>query len=226
MLGAVDLRRLRKDRRAALANQHVGGHAQRRVGGDAGIAVRAAALQRQRDLGGRHRLAPGARHDGQHLLDALDAPRDHLPGAADLLDGHGLEGVAVVDAVDFLHPADLEGLAAEPDQQRAAEIRVGRVAPLRPAQHVEAFALEVHGAAGAVDERHDAVDRRIVVEDARARDFLRHEFGDGRRAVHAGQDAEIVARPDLAVGAPETLERRALGSPARSPSAACRRRNA
>ena len=47
MLGAVDLGRLRKDRRAAVAHQNVGRGAERRVGGDARIAVRASTLQRQ-----------------------------------------------------------------------------------------------------------------------------------------------------------------------------------
>ena len=58
VLGAVDLRRLAEDGGAALLDEQVGGVAERRVGGDAGIAVGAAALQRQHDLGDRHRLAP------------------------------------------------------------------------------------------------------------------------------------------------------------------------
>ena len=61
MLGAVDLRRLAEDRGAALLDQQIGGAAERRVGGDAGIAVRAAALERQHDLRDRHALAPRRR---------------------------------------------------------------------------------------------------------------------------------------------------------------------
>ena len=91
VLGAVDLRRLAEHRRAALFDQQVGGVAQRRVGGDAGIAVRAAALQRQHDLGDRHRLALRRRRLRQHLLDHGDAALDGLARAAGRLDGHGVE---------------------------------------------------------------------------------------------------------------------------------------
>src|SRR6185437_7947639 len=45
MLGAVDLRRLRQHRAAAVAHQQVDRRAERRIGRDAGIAVRTAALQ-------------------------------------------------------------------------------------------------------------------------------------------------------------------------------------
>ena len=45
VLGAVDLRRLGQDRGAAVAHEQVDGGAERRIGGDAGIAVGAAALQ-------------------------------------------------------------------------------------------------------------------------------------------------------------------------------------
>ena len=44
-----------------------------------------------------------------------------------------------------------------------------------------------------------------------ALDPRRDLAGDGGRAVHAGQHADIVAGADLAVGAAETLEGRALG---------------
>ena len=46
VLGAVDLGRLGEDSRAAVAHEDVDGGAERRVGGDAGVAVRAAALKR------------------------------------------------------------------------------------------------------------------------------------------------------------------------------------
>ena len=59
MLGAVDLRRLRKDRRAAVAHQDVGRSAKRRIGGDPRIAVRTAALKRERQLARRRRRSLG-----------------------------------------------------------------------------------------------------------------------------------------------------------------------
>jgi hypothetical protein len=45
VLGAVDFRRLRQAGRAAVADQQVDGLAEGGIGGDAGIAVRAAALE-------------------------------------------------------------------------------------------------------------------------------------------------------------------------------------
>ena len=62
--------------------------------------------------------------------------------------------------------------ASQPSPTSSAPPRLGLdgIAPLGAAQDVEALALEVHAAAGAVHEGHDAVDSRIVVEDARAVD--------------------------------------------------------
>ena len=80
VLGAVDLGRLRQDRRAAVAHQQVDRRAERRVGGDAGIAVRAAALQADAsDVRRRHRLrACTALACGSISLTMLDAVRDRL----------------------------------------------------------------------------------------------------------------------------------------------------
>ena len=119
MLGAVDLRRLREDRRAAVAHQDVGGRAERRIGGDARIAVRAAALQREHQFARRRGLALRAVEDRQHRPDALDAGRDRLARAAGRLDRQALERIALDDAVFLLHAADLEDLAAQPDHQHA-----------------------------------------------------------------------------------------------------------
>ena len=57
MLGAVDFRGFRQNADAADAGQNIDGRAQRRIGGDAGHAVRAAALQADDDLADRDRLA-------------------------------------------------------------------------------------------------------------------------------------------------------------------------
>ena len=56
VLGAVDLGRLRQDRRAAVAHQQVDRRAERGIGGDARVAVGAAALQADDDVRRRHRL--------------------------------------------------------------------------------------------------------------------------------------------------------------------------
>ena len=209
MLGAVDLRRLGEHRGAAVLDQHVGGDAERRIGGDAGIAVRAAALQREHDFRGGAGLALGARHDRQHRLDALNPLGDGLPGAAGRLDGHGLEVIALDQAVFFLHAVDLKHLAAEPDHDGGAEVGVGGVAPLGPAQHVEAFAVSGKPAAGAVHEGDRAVDAGIILEHARAVDLLGDELRDRGRAVHRREHADVVARAGAPARAHVALEGRA-----------------
>ena len=133
--------------------------------------------------------------------------------------------VALDDAVFLLHAADLEHLAAEPDHQRRADVGIGGVAPLRAHQRVEALALGGDAAAGAVHERDDAVDVRVVGEESGAFDLLRDQPRDRRRAIHRGQDREIVARADLAVGARESPERSAAPRRARSSRGARPRRN-
>ncbi len=54
MLGAVGLGRLGQDHRAAVAHDEVARSAQRRIGRHAGIAIRATALQRHRQLARRY----------------------------------------------------------------------------------------------------------------------------------------------------------------------------
>ena len=131
VLGAVDLRRLGQDRGAAMAHQQVGRGAERRVGGDAGIAVGAAALQAERQVLGGDGLALDLVGLGQHRLHALHAFLDGGAGAAGALDGHVLEGVGRLDAVGFQQEADLRRLAAEADQEHAGEVRMAQVAPQR-----------------------------------------------------------------------------------------------
>ncbi|MCY1534226.1 hypothetical protein D9M68_695890 [compost metagenome] len=211
MLGAIDFRGFAEHGRAALAHQDIGGNAERRVGSNARIAIRTTALQRQRQLGRIDGFAAGAGGDRQHLLDAFDTPIDHLPRATDLLNGHGLEGVGLGKPVALLHLVDLEGLAAQAHQQGSAQIGIGGIAPLGAAENLVALASQIHGTAGAVHERNDAIDIGILVEDAGAVDRLGHEFGDGGRAVHRSQNADIVAGAHLAIGAAIALEGRALG---------------
>ena len=140
-----------------------------------------------------------ARRDRQHGLDALDSFGDGLFGAAGRLDGHGLEVIALGEAVFVLHAIDLKDFATEADHQRRPEIGMGGVAPLRAAQDIPTFALGRHAATGAVHERHHAIDARKVVEDAGAVDRLGDELRNARRTIHRGEHADIVARAGLAV---------------------------
>ena len=147
-------------------------HTQRRVGGHARIAVRAAALQREHQLRGRNRLTlrTALLAIGSIVLHTRHAGLDRFARAADFLNGQRLEVVALGNAIGFLHTRDLEDLAAKSDQQNGGEIRVAGIAPLCARQHVESLALASHAAALPVWQRHNAVDIRIIIENAGAVD--------------------------------------------------------
>ena len=68
----------------------------------------------------------------------------------------------------------------------AAHIRVGGVAPGGLFQRVENHAAIVDHAAIGLFQRDDAVDVGVIVQHARALDFLDDEAGHCGRAIHAG----------------------------------------
>jgi hypothetical protein len=79
-----------------------------------------------------------------------------------------------------------------------------RVARQGAAQHVHLQPRRGHAAAAAMGQRHDAVD---VGELRKQRlDPGRDHAAGGRRAVHRGDDADVVARGGAAVGAAIALE--------------------
>ncbi len=112
------------------------------------------------------------------------------PGAADVLDGEGLERRPVGDAVILLQPVDLQHLAAQPDQQDGAEIRVCRRAPQRALEDLEAFAAARHAAAAGVGDRHDAVDMGKVAQQSAALG----RFGDVPRHRRRGSSRSSARR--------------------------------
>jgi hypothetical protein len=66
-------------------------------------------------------------------------------------------------------------------------------------QGLVALVLEAHAAAGAVHDRHDAVDVLKVAEPGGLHRRLGDEAGDRARAVHRGEHADIVAGAEAAV---------------------------
>src|SRR5581483_1410881 len=80
------------------------------------------------------------------------------------------------------------------------------IAPVRALQRLVALAGAGEAAPRAVHEGDDAVDVGVLLEDAGAADGLGHEAGDGGRAIHAGEDADVVARAGLAVAAAVALK--------------------
>ena len=83
MLGAIDFRGFGQDRGTAGRHQAVNGIAERRVGGDARVTVRAAALQADDQVTGADRFALHLVGLWQQCLDLLDATGDGFRGAAD-----------------------------------------------------------------------------------------------------------------------------------------------
>ena len=87
-----------------------------------------------------------------------------------------------------------------------------RVAAERPAQQRQRLVLG-HAAAGLVGERDHAVDigkigQRIVAGERILLEDVGDEAGDMRAAIHRGEDADIVAGRDPAVGTADAVEGR------------------
>jgi len=173
-------------------------------------AAPSAGLAVMPEFGGRDRLAPRRVGVGHHGAEPRHPALDGLAGAARVLDRHGLEVRALTQAVFGLHAADLEHLAAKPDQQHAGDVGVGGVAPLRALQRLETRPLVGHAAAGAMHQRDDAVDVGVVPQDAGTLDLLGHEARHRGRAVHGREDCQVVPGAGAAVGTAETLECRLL----------------
>src|SRR6266446_732494 len=176
VLGAVDLGCLGEDAGAAVADQLVHGPAERRVRGDAGVAVGPAAVRREHELGDRLPRPSGLVGPRQELRDLGGGALDRLPDAARLLDVEDVGGDVRVLGVAGEHALERQVVLAE---------------ELRPAARL-------------VRDRDHAVHVRVVALDV-AEPSL-HKLAHARRAVHAGDDRDVVPRPDAAVLPLEPVE--------------------
>ena len=109
-------------------------------------------------------------------------------------------------------PADLVDLAAEAQHDHGGEIRMPRKAAERAAKQRQRLVLG-HAAAGLVGQRHHAVDigeigERIVAGERILLEDIGDEAGDMGAAIHRGEDADIVAGGDAAVGTADAVEER------------------
>jgi hypothetical protein len=95
---------------------------------------------------------------------------------------------------------ELVDLAAEPDHQHAAKIRMAGVAGQRAVQHHHAVAGGAHPAALAVNDGNEAVDAGISRQERAVR-LVGDGMANGGRAIDAGENADEVARAGTAVGA-------------------------
>jgi hypothetical protein len=172
---------------------------QRRIGGDAGIAVGAAALHADHQMFEPCRRARDPVGLGCHFPELSDAALDGLAGAAGLLDGHVAEIAVLAHPAPANQVRHLHDLAAKAQEQDAGEVRIAGIALQGAEQGVVTLVIARHAAAGAMDDRHDTVDILELVEPALFLHSLGNEAGDGARAVHGGENAEIVAGADRAV---------------------------
>ena len=211
VLAAVDLGRLRQDRGAAVAHQPVDRRAERRVGADARVAVGAAALQADRDVA---RAAPAR------------AARGSLPRAATATSSMPCATVFVVPPVSWM----LKVWNCVPVARLSCSIRpeIWFVSQPRPTTRIDAkfgaarSRRACAAAPAAARRRCRSRSRRRASARSRRRrsgsvrerlgmDVAAEVVGDRarhrRRAVHRGQDADVVARRDAAVGAHDARRR-------------------
>jgi len=207
---AVDFGGFRQNRRTAMGDQQIHRAAQRRVGGDARITIRAAAIQTHDQMAGIDLATLRFGSDGQHGLDGLDAHLDRGARAADILDIEAAQRVFFHAAERFHNRRDLVHFATQTHKQDRRHIGLGGIAHQRAAQNVRALARR-HAATQAVIDRQHAVDIRVSLERIAAIEVIGNCAHHGRRAVHRGDDADVVARADIAVRAHITLEGGRLG---------------
>ena len=209
MFGAIGFRAFRENHRAALRHHQITGSPQRGIGGNAGIPVRATALQRHAKRAGRHRHAGHRIGLGQHLAHEANPGLHRLAGAAGLLNGQRPQ--APGQALLLQHAAQLVHLAAQANGDDMGKIRVPREAGQHPAQDPQRLLLG-HAAAGLMGQRHHAIHLGIIgqrvipiaegVFGEGAGDQVRHMGG----TIHAGDDANVIARGHPAIGAADALE--------------------
>ena len=178
MLRAIGLGCLGQNHRAAMAHQQIAGSAQGRIGGDAGVAVRATALQRHGELGGGGFFAPGLVGLGELLTHEINRRQRGLAAAAHVLNVHGAQ--AAGKALLLHQTADLVHLAPQAQHDHRMEIHMPRIAAQGAAQHGQRLVLR-HAAAGLVGQRHHAIDmgeldQGIMSGDRIGLEIIRHHL--------------------------------------------------
>ena len=190
-----------------MAHHQVHRGAQRRIGADAGVAVRAAALQPDHQVTGADGAARGLVRQRQHLAQRRDPGSDGFARAAFVLYGQRLDQPGRARAQGLHQRRELVDFAAQADQQHAGKVGMVGIAAQRALQQRETFARTRHAAAAAMRDGHHAVDVGVVAQ-CIAVEGLGDLPAHGGRAIDAGDDSQVVARSDPAVGAHDTLEGR------------------
>ena len=205
MLHAEDLSGLGEDGGAAVFHQQIHRPAQGGVGGQAGEAVAAAALQGQHQVLGGDGLPPAGVDHGQQLLHPADALLHGLGGAAHVLDHQLLEGLTLLKTGVLKHAVDVVALTAQGRHDGRAQIGVGGIAHDGAAEQIHEGTGHLHAAAQAGDEGHHSADVGVGGQTLRG-EVVGDLPGHGGGAVAGHQNADVVAGGHPAVGADEALE--------------------
>ena len=193
-----------------MPHQKIARRAQRRIGRDAGIAVRAAALQRHRQFARRDLFALDLVGINERFAHEGDAGFHRLAGATDFLDIHRAQ--AAGELLLLHQTTDLIDLAAQAQHHHGGKIHVPRVTTKRTPQQRQRLVLS-HAAAALVRQRDHAIDigkigQRIVAGERILLEDIGDETRDVGTAIHRGEDADIVAGRDPSVRAADAVESR------------------
>ncbi len=213
LLGPGQLGRLGQQHRGAVGHQEVGRPPERRVRGHGAEAVRAAALDAQDEVAGRHLLPL---HRGHPFGDAERSRHpgiDRGAGATGVLDDDRLEGGPGRQPGGVEERVQLVDFATKSDDHGTGGVRVGGVAGQHAAQAVDLGAVRGQPAAAGVQEGGHPVDP-LRQEPARLGGHRPRHRG---RAVHGGDDEEVVAGADATVGPHVAPDRAPRGRARRGP---------
>ena len=205
MLGAIDLRRFRQNRRTAVAYHQIHRCPQSRVGGDPRIAIRTTALQAHSEVSGRHIAALLTVHRRQHCLHQRDSPLHGFTGTARFLDHQaGLEYCRTIG--QLLHQrGQLVDFTPQANHQHTGKIHMICIAAKGALEDLDAIALGAHATAAAVGDCNHTVHIGVIAQVAgieRRSDLLTHRG----RTIDAGNDPDVIARAHSAIGTDIAVE--------------------
>ena len=185
VLCADELRGLGENARAARRDDQIAHRADGRVGRQTARRVRTAAFRADDQLGDREFLSLEQARLGDHLLGVADRLLDGLERAARLLNDHALHGLAGALGDCLRDQIHLAVFAAERYEDRAVDIRVGRIA-----RH------DIHGKLLVDRDLRAAL---LIVEGYGAFDLLGNDACRIRGAHARGKDKYLVPHADAPV---------------------------
>jgi hypothetical protein len=192
--------------RTARLHQHVSGVTERRIGGDAGKRVAAAALHAEHQVRRRAGFSPPPVECFQSGLGFGNNAVNDGAKTPERLILHAYNASARFGALGE-QPFGNQLLAAQSDHQHlAAEIRIARDVLQRADRDRRLRRVDRDTAAIGMRQHNDVIDERVLWQQL-GLDPLEREFNRPRHALHAGADGQDVPRANRAVLVAIPLER-------------------